>query len=92
MAMVASASSACNVAWIALRALSRISPLATQRKDGPVRTFRVWYELVLTPRKAVFSLNEPDINGISPSQAASWYIQYINPLVSCCLAAISGHH
>ncbi|KZP12120.1 glycoside hydrolase family 128 protein [Athelia psychrophila] len=28
----------------------------------------------------VFSLNEPDINGISPSQAASWYIQYINPL------------
>jgi hypothetical protein len=28
----------------------------------------------------VFSLNEPDINGITPSQAASWYIQYINPL------------
>ncbi|KAF8554269.1 hypothetical protein OG21DRAFT_1509094 [Imleria badia] len=28
----------------------------------------------------VFSLNEPDINGITPSQAASWYIEYINPL------------
>jgi len=28
----------------------------------------------------VFSLNEPDINGISPSEAASWYIEYINPL------------
>ncbi|KAJ7447581.1 hypothetical protein B0H11DRAFT_1744793 [Mycena galericulata] len=28
----------------------------------------------------VFTLNEPDINGISPSQAASWYIQNINPL------------
>ncbi|EIW85402.1 hypothetical protein CONPUDRAFT_98422 [Coniophora puteana RWD-64-598 SS2] len=28
----------------------------------------------------VFSLNEPDNNGISPSQAASWYQQYINPL------------
>jgi hypothetical protein len=28
----------------------------------------------------VFSLNEPDINGISPSDAASWYQEYINPL------------
>jgi len=28
----------------------------------------------------VFSLNEPDINGISPGQAASWYKQNINPL------------
>ncbi|KAF8309264.1 hypothetical protein DL93DRAFT_2170467 [Clavulina sp. PMI_390] len=28
----------------------------------------------------VFSLNEPDINGITPSAAASWYIEYINPL------------
>ncbi|KAF9072386.1 endo-beta-1,3-glucanase [Rhodocollybia butyracea] len=28
----------------------------------------------------VFSLNEPDINGISPAEAASWYIQWINPL------------
>ncbi|KAG8766197.1 hypothetical protein FRC12_007036 [Ceratobasidium sp. 428] len=28
----------------------------------------------------VFSLNEPDINGISPGAAASWYIKYINPL------------
>jgi hypothetical protein len=28
----------------------------------------------------VFTLNEPDINGITPSQAASWYIQYVNPL------------
>ena len=29
----------------------------------------------------VFSLNEPDINGISPSQAAAFHEQYINPLV-----------
>ncbi|KAF8310160.1 hypothetical protein DL93DRAFT_2062244 [Clavulina sp. PMI_390] len=28
----------------------------------------------------VFSLNEPDLNGISPATAASWYKQYINPL------------
>ncbi|KIJ63552.1 glycoside hydrolase family 128 protein [Hydnomerulius pinastri MD-312] len=28
----------------------------------------------------VFTLNEPDINGITPAQAASWYIQYVNPL------------
>ncbi|KAF8309442.1 endo-beta-1,3-glucanase [Clavulina sp. PMI_390] len=30
--------------------------------------------------KTAFSLNEPDINGISPSDAAAWYKQYINPL------------
>jgi len=30
---------------------------------------------------AVFTLNEPDINGITASDAASWYIQYVNPLV-----------
>ena len=29
----------------------------------------------------VFSLNEPDINGISPAQAAAFHKQYINPLV-----------
>ncbi|KAG8795980.1 hypothetical protein FRC12_007326 [Ceratobasidium sp. 428] len=28
----------------------------------------------------VFSLNEPDINGISAGDAANWYIQNINPL------------
>ncbi|KAI1792727.1 hypothetical protein LXA43DRAFT_1093371 [Ganoderma leucocontextum] len=28
----------------------------------------------------VFTLNEPDVNGISPSQAAAWYKQNINPL------------
>ncbi|KAJ7627279.1 hypothetical protein FB45DRAFT_795437 [Roridomyces roridus] len=28
----------------------------------------------------VFTLNEPDINGITPQQAAQWYIQNINPL------------
>ncbi|KAF7296499.1 Glyco-hydro-cc domain-containing protein [Mycena chlorophos] len=28
----------------------------------------------------LFTLNEPDINGISPQTAASWYIQNINPL------------
>ncbi|QRW04422.1 glycoside hydrolase family 128 protein [Ceratobasidium sp. AG-Ba] len=28
----------------------------------------------------VLTLNEPDVMGVSPSQAAAWYIQYINPL------------
>ncbi|EUC54300.1 glycoside hydrolase catalytic core protein [Rhizoctonia solani AG-3 Rhs1AP] len=28
----------------------------------------------------VFTLNEPDINDISPEAAAKWYIQHINPL------------
>lgn len=28
----------------------------------------------------VFSLNEPDLNGISPSDAAGWYKQWINPM------------
>ncbi|KAJ7857372.1 hypothetical protein B0H13DRAFT_2672771 [Mycena leptocephala] len=28
----------------------------------------------------VFTLNEPDLNGISPGQAADWYKQHINPL------------
>ena len=32
---------------------------------------------------AVFTLNEPDVNSITASSAASWYIQYINPLVRC---------
>ncbi|KAF8554986.1 hypothetical protein OG21DRAFT_1508275 [Imleria badia] len=30
--------------------------------------------------ETVFTLNEPDINGISPDDAASWYINNINPL------------
>ncbi|KAJ7747110.1 hypothetical protein DFH07DRAFT_1037235 [Mycena maculata] len=28
----------------------------------------------------VFTLNEPDVNGITPAEAAAWYIEYINPL------------
>ncbi|CAE6489230.1 unnamed protein product [Rhizoctonia solani] len=28
----------------------------------------------------VLTLNEPDINGISPANAAKWYIQHVNPL------------
>ncbi|KAJ6527109.1 glycosyl hydrolase catalytic core-domain-containing protein [Mycena capillaripes] len=28
----------------------------------------------------IFTLNEPDLNGISPWQAADWYKQHINPL------------
>nr|GAT43098.1 predicted protein [Mycena chlorophos] len=28
----------------------------------------------------LFTLNEPDGNGISPASAAQWYIEYINPL------------
>jgi hypothetical protein len=30
----------------------------------------------------VFTLNEPDLNGISPQQAADWYKQHISPLAS----------
>lgn len=28
----------------------------------------------------IFSLNEPDLNGISAQTAADWYVAYINPL------------
>jgi len=28
----------------------------------------------------LFTLNEPDVNGITPQQAATWYIQNINPI------------
>jgi hypothetical protein len=28
----------------------------------------------------VFTLNEPDINGINPWTAAEWYVQWVNPL------------
>lgn len=39
----------------------------------------------------VFSLNEPDLAGISPTDAAAWYKQYINPLqVQKALPAISS--
>ncbi|KAJ7685673.1 hypothetical protein DFH06DRAFT_967974 [Mycena polygramma] len=39
----------------------------------------------------VFTLNEPDQNGISPQQAASWYIQNINPLaIKKALPAVSS--
>jgi hypothetical protein len=31
----------------------------------------------------LFTLNEPDINGITPQQAADWYKQNINPMVRC---------
>jgi hypothetical protein len=30
--------------------------------------------------QTIFTLNEPDINGITPPQAAAWYKQNINPL------------
>lgn len=35
---------------------------------------------------ALFSLNEPDLNGISPGDAASWYQANINPIVSLHIA------
>ncbi|KAJ7264532.1 hypothetical protein B0H12DRAFT_1264496 [Mycena haematopus] len=39
----------------------------------------------------VFTLNEPDQNGISPQQAATWYKQYINPLaIKKSLPAVSS--
>ena len=28
----------------------------------------------------LFTINEADVNAILPSDAAAWYIQYINPL------------
>ncbi|KAG6374881.1 hypothetical protein JVT61DRAFT_3610 [Boletus reticuloceps] len=39
----------------------------------------------------VFTLNEPDLNGITPGQAAEWYIEHINPLpVAKALPAVSS--
>ncbi|KAJ6490760.1 hypothetical protein C8R47DRAFT_976998 [Mycena vitilis] len=45
---------------------SPISQLATRQRQVGFAT--------------VFTLNEPDVNGISPQQAASWYKTNINPL------------
>ena len=45
----------------------------------------------LWPCVAVFTLNEPDINGISPDEAASWYIKYINPLVATTLSDVQAY-
>ena len=39
----------------------------------------------------VFSLNEPDINGISPAQAAAFHEQYINPLVTIRILGMSTY-
>jgi len=47
-------------------ASSPISQLATRQKAQGWTT--------------VFTLNEPDINGITPPQAAAWYKQNVNPL------------
>lgn len=81
-ATAASTLSARNVALTAVRVLSPISILAGKPKGGRVRLYQ-FYPLSSSQRShvAVFSLNEPDICGITPSQAASWYIEYINPLV-----------
>ncbi|KAN0097923.1 glycoside hydrolase family 128 protein [Tylopilus felleus] len=39
----------------------------------------------------VFTVNEPDLNGISPTQAAAWYKQHINPLpIQKALPAVSS--
>ncbi|QRV73077.1 glycoside hydrolase family 128 protein [Ceratobasidium sp. AG-Ba] len=40
----------------------------------------------------VFSLNEPDLNGISPTTAANWYIKWINPLnITAATPAVSSN-
>ncbi|KAG9316999.1 glycosyl hydrolase catalytic core-domain-containing protein [Chiua virens] len=39
----------------------------------------------------VFTLNEPDLNGISPASAATWYMKNINPLpIKKALPAVSS--
>ncbi|KAG9120207.1 hypothetical protein FRC07_004383 [Ceratobasidium sp. 392] len=60
-----------NVNWIGTQATmdsssSPIGQLATRAAQQGWNT--------------VFSLNEPDLNGISAGTAANWYKQYINPL------------
>ena len=64
---------------------SPISQLATRQKQQGWASEFPSPLLIFTlpdsqPLPAVFTLNEPDVNGISPSQAASWYKQNINPL------------
>ena len=39
----------------------------------------------------VFSLNEPDINGISPQTAANWYKRHINPLAISKYLVVQWH-
>ncbi|KAF7337862.1 Glyco-hydro-cc domain-containing protein [Mycena venus] len=56
---------------------SPISQLATRQQQSGFAT--------------VFTLNEPDQNGITPQQAADWYKQHINPLtIKKALPAVSS--
>ncbi|KAF8601605.1 hypothetical protein BDV93DRAFT_607944 [Ceratobasidium sp. AG-I] len=60
-----------NLNWIGMQATmdspsSPISQLSTRAAQQGWNT--------------VFSLNEPDLSGISAATAANWYVQYINPL------------
>lgn len=60
-----------NLNWIGMQATmdsssSPVAQLATRAAQQGWNT--------------VFSLNEPDLSGISATTAANWYIQYINPL------------
>ena len=90
MGMVALVSLECSVAWTVPPALSTNCVLVKRHKAGPVSNPIPPSSIVLmfiVLALAVFSLNEPDISGISPGDAASWYQKYINPLVftSCVL-------
>ncbi|KAG8709995.1 hypothetical protein FRC08_017773 [Ceratobasidium sp. 394] len=60
-----------NLNWIGTQATvdSASSPIG-QLKDRAAQ--QGW--------NTVFSLNEPDLNSISPGTAADWYIKWINPL------------
>ncbi len=74
---------ACNAAWTVTPALLRSLRLASNLKDGPVSMLSFPDDIQFKHfSAAVFSLNEPDVNGISASDAANWYKTYINPLVS----------
>ncbi|QRW05100.1 glycoside hydrolase family 128 protein [Ceratobasidium sp. AG-Ba] len=60
-----------NVNWIGTQATkdSQSSPISQLQTRAAQQGWNT-----------VFSLNEPDLNSISPGDAATWYIQNINPL------------
>lgn len=83
---------ACSAAWTAIQALLPTLLLANLHKAGLVSYCSA--PVIISGSNisaAVFSLNEPDVNSISPSDAASWYQEYINPLVCPRFSTVSEY-
>ena len=60
--------------------ISQLAARQKQQKWTSKSSTSLSFSVCLRNPTAVFTLNEPDTNGISPSQAATWYKQNIQPL------------